>query len=131
MDQQFLMGVSMSEAVPCPSMAATAKLLGVDYAQAVGFSTSMPLHLSYDAIPPPPVSPAASLASAAARAPGDGIDRLSRLPDAILKNVVSRLPAKDAARTATLAPRWRGLWRSVPLAVVDTHILPRFVPARK
>ncbi|GJN37911.1 hypothetical protein PR202_gb26911 [Eleusine coracana subsp. coracana] len=46
------------------------------------------------------------------------------LPDQILRNIVSRLPAADAARTAALATRWRGLWRAVPLVFVDAHLLP-------
>ncbi|GJM99898.1 hypothetical protein PR202_ga17037 [Eleusine coracana subsp. coracana] len=84
----------------------------------------------YDAIPDPPVSPAAPLASAAAlRAPADGVDRISRLPDQILRNVVSRLSAKDAACTAALASRWRSIWRSAPLAFVDAHVLPARVTA--
>ncbi|KAK3154057.1 hypothetical protein QOZ80_2BG0185350 [Eleusine coracana subsp. coracana] len=76
------------------------------------------------AIPRPTISNAAPLASAAAaRPPADGVDRISRLPGEILRNIVSRLPAKDAARTTALAKRWRRVWHSVPLVLVDAHLL--------
>ncbi|KAL6629982.1 hypothetical protein ACP70R_029747 [Stipagrostis hirtigluma subsp. patula] len=80
----------------------------------------------YDSLPRPPVSAAASLSCAAATAEdGEGVDRISTLPDDILRSVVRRLPAKDGARTAALSTRWRGVWRSAPLVIVDTHFLPR------
>jgi hypothetical protein len=85
------------------------------------------LDFAYESLPDPPVTPDAPLAAAGAAwsgLPGDGVDRINNLPDQILRNVVSRLPAKDAARTGALASRWRGLWRSVPLVFVDTHLLP-------
>lgn len=74
------------------------------------------MDLMYDLLgtflPSPPVSATASL-SADSSAPGGGSeDSLSALPDQIHRNVVSRLPAKDVARTAILSSRWRPLWRS-------------------
>ncbi|RCV06306.1 hypothetical protein SETIT_1G152600v2 [Setaria italica] len=58
-----------------------------------------------------------------ARAP-DGVDRISRLLAGILRNIVSRLPVKDAACTTVLSTRWRHVWHTAPLVLVDAHLLP-------
>ncbi|KAM0890294.1 hypothetical protein ACQ4PT_027116 [Festuca glaucescens] len=79
------------------------------------------LEFMYNFLPEPPVSTFASLCCAADE---DNTDRISRLPDDLLRLVVSVLPAKDGARTTALSSRWRGLWHSVPLSLVDTHFLP-------
>jgi hypothetical protein len=81
--------------------------------------------LSYihHALPTPPVSVDGDLCILF-DADGGGVDRLSRLPDKLLCDIVSRLPIKEAARTAVLSRRWSPIWRAAPLVLVDTHLLP-------
>ncbi|KAJ1284166.1 hypothetical protein BS78_03G184200 [Paspalum vaginatum] len=54
---------------------------------------------------------------------GDGEDHISRLPDALLSNIISRLVTREAARTVVLSTRWRGVWAATPLLVDDAHLV--------
>ncbi|XP_047085296.1 F-box/LRR-repeat protein At3g26922-like [Lolium rigidum] len=75
---------------------------------------------------------------------GDGIkkaspagsdDRIGALPDALLQQVLSLLPSRDAVRTCVLAARWCTLWKSVPSLRIgaagerygSAHALSKFV----
>ncbi|TVU39202.1 hypothetical protein EJB05_12610, partial [Eragrostis curvula] len=51
---------------------------------------------------------------------GDGVDRISSLPDDLLHLVLVRLGcAREAARTSFLARRWRSLWTRLPEYTFD------------
>ncbi|PON82639.1 F-box domain containing protein [Trema orientale] len=45
---------------------------------------------------------------------GDGIDRISELPDALLHHILLLLPIKTVAKTSVLSKRWRSLWSTFP-----------------
>ncbi|KAM0828398.1 hypothetical protein ACQ4PT_067582 [Festuca glaucescens] len=76
----------------------------------------------YACLPETPFSSDASL-SASTSNDGGAEDRISALPDDLLRNVVSRLTVKDAARTAVLSSRWNGIWTTTPLVLEDRYLL--------
>jgi hypothetical protein len=82
------------------------------------------LYFVYGYLPHPPVTPDATMSLSAVLWVSDGVDRISCLPNEVLQNIVSRLPIKDAARTAAITLHWRPIWFSVPLTLVDSHLLP-------
>ncbi|KAG2570960.1 F-box/FBD/LRR-repeat protein At1g51370-like [Panicum virgatum] len=92
-------------------------------------STQDVLKYIYTCLPNAPVYTRAAL-SALPASSGDADDRISALPFGILRNIVSRLPAKDAARTAALSRRWRPVSRCTPLALADAHHLPGLLEGR-
>ncbi|TVU37879.1 hypothetical protein EJB05_11222, partial [Eragrostis curvula] len=61
---------------------------------------------------------------------GDGVDRISGLPDDLLLLVLSRFrSARDAARTSVLSSRWSDLWRRLPELYFRERISPSAVEA--
>jgi hypothetical protein len=105
-----------------PATAAEARRQGADPHVLDQLVETMLLHL-YTNLPDFPVHGCA-LPPALADS-GGGVDHTSRLPLDLLREIVSRLPVKDAARTAVFSSRWRPIWLSTPLLLHDAHLLPQ------
>ncbi|EOA25592.1 hypothetical protein CARUB_v10018940mg, partial [Capsella rubella] len=48
-------------------------------------------------------------------------DRISQFPEALLLQILSRLPTKDAIATSVLSKRWRSIWKMVPRLEFNSH----------
>ncbi|CAO2190558.1 unnamed protein product [Urochloa humidicola] len=97
---------------------------------AVEQGTSAVLYYLYTSVPDLPVSANACLSTLPAFPSADGVDRISALPSEVLREIVSRLPIKDAARTAVLSKPWLPIWRGTPLVLDDTNLHPRALAGR-
>ncbi|CAN6203607.1 unnamed protein product [Urochloa humidicola] len=68
-------------------------------------------------------APAIPIPAAPAGCAVDGDpDLISLLPDCILTTILSILSLPAAARTQILSRRWRRLWPSAPLHLLDAHL---------
>lgn len=108
---------------PSPSPpTAMEEVFSIDDIEAMSLPMRLLTQSVYTALPPPraDIGPPRLYCGPAA----DDVDRISRLPESILRNVVSRLPVKEAARTVVLSSRWRRIWYSVPIVFVDADLLP-------
>ncbi|KAF8656427.1 hypothetical protein HU200_060700 [Digitaria exilis] len=92
--------------------------------------TSAVLYYLYTSLPDLPVSADARLSALPASPSAKGTDRISALPSTVLREIVSRLPIKDAARTSVLSKRWLPVWLSAPVAIDDTTLRPRALVGR-
>uniref|UniRef100_A0A453GHM7 Uncharacterized protein n=3 Tax=Aegilops tauschii subsp. strangulata TaxID=200361 RepID=A0A453GHM7_AEGTS len=81
-EQQVLLGISRSD------MLARIERCGRDPAM-LDLGSNMLLHFAYEYLPDPPVSPTAPLSLAGASWVPDGVDRISRLPDVVLRDIIS------------------------------------------
>jgi hypothetical protein len=45
---------------------------------------------------------------------GESEDRLSNLPDCVLRHILSSLDSKSVVQTCVLSKRWKFLWKSIP-----------------
>ncbi|XP_043690772.1 putative F-box/LRR-repeat protein At5g02700 isoform X2 [Telopea speciosissima] len=48
-------------------------------------------------------------------------DRITNLPEAVLRHIISFLPTEDAMKTSVLSKRWRYLWTCIPVLDFDEY----------